>query len=170
MLRIRFVIRRIGGTFDERSRVLKISINGFDGGSYTILLLECQYGMVYTCRVSAYFTNVFPKKFGTINLLLVSCCKDQRLGQGIDSQLADSCANTESLDTIPPEELIPEERSNDGWDASWMSNESMRHGGILQRTSQTCTSSTCSAVMTGCIDALEEPIMWHRRYWIDLWR
>ena len=69
-------------------------------------------------RKSTYGADLFANKFCPVNLSLVCRGCDEGLGEILYSQLANTSANAESLHTISPEELVTEERSNNGWNPS----------------------------------------------------
>jgi hypothetical protein len=67
---------------------------------------------------STYGSDLFANKFRSVNLSLVCRGCDEGIGEILYSQLANASANAESLHTISPEELVAEERSNNGWNPS----------------------------------------------------
>ena len=62
----------------------------------------------------AYGSNLFTNQFRPGDLSLVCCGCDESLSKVLDSQLANTGANAKSLHAISPEELVAEERTNNG--------------------------------------------------------
>jgi len=69
-------------------------------------------------RKSTYGSDIFANNFRPVNLSLVCRGCNEGLGEILYSQLANASANAEGLHTISPEELVTEERSNNGWNPS----------------------------------------------------
>ena len=76
----------------------------------------------------AYRSDARTDRLGTLNLLGVCRRRDQSIGQSRHSQLANSRTNSKGLNSIGPEELVPEERLDYSWNTRCTGRSTLNSG------------------------------------------
>ncbi len=103
---------------------------------------------------TTYLANLLAQDMGLDNHALAVRCLPQRAGKRVGTPLLEADTDSEVLDAAAKEELVAKERPDDGGDAR----------------SQARARRAAAAVVRGCVDLLEEPVVRRRLDQEDLGR
>jgi hypothetical protein len=111
---IAYAFIRCPGPFNERSGVFQVPVNGFNSRRYTIFLHDTTQRLITLPIKSTYGSDLFSNQLRPGDLSLVCRGREDGLSEVLDSQLANTGADAESFHSIAPEELVTEERLDNG--------------------------------------------------------